>query len=502
MNPATAGPGRSAANDRPPRQSLGERWSGFATAMLALPRYGARLVWLSAAAIREDRRRKHVARTAQEIEFLPPILEVMERPLSPTLKWVMRACYGFFTVAIIGAAFAKTEIHVRVRGKLEPVSGETVVRPLHGGRVVGLEVREGEKVWRGQPLLEFDRTEQEAQLESNQVKIQQRVLTQARILAALDHLETGEHPAPLQADGLASPYLVTVQNAILDSDVRAFEHMLQEQRKRIGALQARHDGLVGQTEMLVEAVDLYDRKMQRMQGLVEKKWASLRVAERDKLGLLEAKGRQNTINSQIEQVAEQILSTEMSFRRTVNDRRRRLNSELETTLNQLAELHSRERTLAMLLKERAIVAPFDGEVQRVSEAVRSGVLQAGEAAFVLVNTSEPVIMRGHVPNADVNHVKVGQTARIKFESFDYSDFGVMDGRIEWIAPGSETVKELGDVYAVTISLARDWMERDGRRHPVRAGMTARAGIVTGERTLLAWFLAPFEKAFGDAFHEK
>lgn len=457
-------------------------------------------------AYRDDRRPKRLERKSEEIEFLPPMLEVLEKPLSPTLMWLMRLGYVTFTLAVVSAYFVTTEIYAEAVGKIEPVSGETAVAAVSGGRVAAVFVREGERVKKGAPLIELSRTEQEADLKEVTIGIGQRVLTRARLLAALEHLETGR----LLRGGLAahsgedvfSARMVTLQTSLLESDVNMFEQALQARRKQIDALAVRHETLRERTAVIERVLEVYQQRASRVQELWDEGIANINQAESGLLKLLEMQEQERRISGERDQMADELAAAELSFREAVNARRRDLSTKLERVEAELDNLRSRERALRARLDERLVIAPFDAVVQKVRDNVHSGVLRSGDVAMLLLNTSEEMVMQAHVSNADISTVTIGQRVRIKLESFDYADYGVLGGEIASISPNAETVEGQGLIYPVTIALDREWMEHDGRQLPLLPGMQGVAGVVTGERTLLAWFLAPFEKAFSDAFHER
>ena len=490
-------------------------------------RYVSSLGKIALSAYREDRRRKRLDRQAQEIEFLPPMLEVLEKPVSPTLMWLMRLGYVTFTLAVVSSYFVTTEIYAEATGKLAPVSGETAIAAVSGGRVAGVFVREGERVKKGAPLLELSRTEQEADLKEITIGIGQRVLTRARLLAALEHLETGRLPEEGLAahiddtvfsartlyqtldprhfhidKGVFSARMITLQTSLLQSDVNMFEQSLKARRKQIDALTVRRETSQERAALIKKVSEVYEQRASRVQDLWDKGAVNISQVESGLLKLLEIQEQEARISGEMDQMADELAAAELSFREAVNARRRDLATRLERVEAELDNLRSRERAVQARLDERLVIAPFDAVVQKVRDNVHSGVLRSGDVAMVLLNTGEAMVMQAHLSNADISTVNVGQRVRIKLESFDYADYGILGGKIDSISPNAETVEGRGLVYPVTIALDREWMEQGGRRFPLIPGMQGVAGVVTGERTLLAWFLAPFENAFSDAFHER
>src|SRR5450631_825219 len=68
--------------------------------------------------------------TAEEREFLPATIELIETPLSPTLRFTAWALCGLVTVAIIWASLSHIDMVAVADGKVVPLGQVKVVQPL------------------------------------------------------------------------------------------------------------------------------------------------------------------------------------------------------------------------------------------------------------------------------------------------------------------------------------------------------------------------------------
>src|SRR5262249_22461795 len=120
---------------------------------------------------------KAPARSAEEREFLPAALEVIETPASPTLRLTGCGICALIAAAIAWASFARIDMVAVADGKVVPLGQVKVVQPLETAMIRAIHVDEGDHVTAGQLLVDLDPTEARADLDA---------LIYNRIQAALD----------------------------------------------------------------------------------------------------------------------------------------------------------------------------------------------------------------------------------------------------------------------------------------------------------------------------
>src|SRR5262249_54011017 len=95
-------------------------------------------------------------RTAEEREFLPAAMEVVETPASPTLRLTAWALCGLITAAIAWASLAHIDMVAVADGKVVPLGQVKVVQPLETAMIRAIHVDEGDHVTAGQLLVDLD----------------------------------------------------------------------------------------------------------------------------------------------------------------------------------------------------------------------------------------------------------------------------------------------------------------------------------------------------------
>ena len=101
-----------------------------------------------------DRNRKPI----DEHEFLPAALEIMEKPPSPGLRILMLTLCSLFAIALLWSFIGRVDVVAVASGKTLPVANVKLIQPIEIGAVRAIHVRNGQRVRKGQLLIELDPT--------------------------------------------------------------------------------------------------------------------------------------------------------------------------------------------------------------------------------------------------------------------------------------------------------------------------------------------------------
>src|SRR5271156_3703766 len=101
---------------------------------------------------------RRARRLAQEREFLPAALEIIETPASPAGRAIGYAIVLFFAIALAWACIGKVDVIATARGKIIPSARTKWIQPLEIGTVRAIHVQEGQAVQAGDLLIELDPT--------------------------------------------------------------------------------------------------------------------------------------------------------------------------------------------------------------------------------------------------------------------------------------------------------------------------------------------------------
>jgi hemolysin D len=163
-------------------------------------------------------------------------------------------------------------------------------------------------------------------------------------------------------------------------------------------------------------------------------------------------------------------------------------------------IKAQQRTRLQLL-----TAPVDGTVQQLAVHTVGSVVTPAQALLVVVPADSHLEIEAMVPNRDIGFVHVGQKAEIKVDTFNFTRYGLLHGRVLSVSqdaiarhkphdpssdksPGAEssTSEPKGQelVYAARISLDRTKMQVEENLVNLSPGMAVTVEVKTGSRTVL------------------
>lgn len=214
---------------------------------------------------------------------------------------------------------------------------------------------------------------------------------------------------------------------------------------------------------------------------------------------------QNDLRStrgQIQQIQAAIVQAEQN--RTLNTQN--LKRDTLDALRQANEQIDQYRSQTDKAKQRkqlmTLQSPVNGTVQELATYTIGGVVQAAQKIMVVVPDDEKMEVEALVLNKDIGFVEQGQDAVIKIESFPYTRYGYLTGKVKSISHDATTHEQLGLVYTAIVSLDKNHLNIDGKTVNLTAGMNVSAEIKTGKRRVLDYLLSPLQTKIDESFRER
>jgi hemolysin D len=129
-----------------------------------------------------------------------------------------------------------------------------------------------------------------------------------------------------------------------------------------------------------------------------------------------------------------------------------------------------------------------------------------------------------VPNRDIGFIHSGQEAQIKVDTFNFSRYGLVHGKVSSVSPDAivrekpqnkngndksqgaenDTSEPSGQelVYAARVSLDKTQMEVDDHMVDLLPGMAVTVEIKTGSRRIISYLLSPLMRYKQDSLRER
>jgi len=160
----------------------------------------------------------------------------------------------------------------------------------------------------------------------------------------------------------------------------------------------------------------------------------------------------------------------------------------------LNELESQISRAKVTLKYQNIKAPVDGMVFDL-KATAGYVTPPNQTVPLLkIVPKDFLVAEVNVTNKDIGFVREGMKSEVRIDSFPYSEFGDIKGKVESIGSDALPPNEVDRFYRfpVRISLDTQYLKSQNRTIPLQSGMSVTANIkVREKRTVMSLFTELF-----------
>ncbi|QDL07544.1 hemolysin D [Brasilonema octagenarum UFV-E1] len=164
--------------------------------------------------------------------------------------------------------------------------------------------------------------------------------------------------------------------------------------------------------------------------------------------------------------------------------------ELTTVQGQLEQAQKQQ-------EKETIKAPVTGTIYRI-KATR-GPVQSGEELVSILPEGEELLLEVKVLNRDIGFIREGMKAKVKMATFPFQEFGIIDGEVVQVSPNAIVDKEMGLVFPTRIKLSKHSIMAQGQEVTFTPGMTANGEIVTRKKSILTFLIEPITRRFSEAF---
>lgn len=171
------------------------------------------------------------------------------------------------------------------------------------------------------------------------------------------------------------------------------------------------------------------------------------------------------------------------------------------------ELQSVERQLEQAKNQRKnqiITAPISGRVYNIKIHQGQAIVQSGEELLSILPEGKEPLLEVDLPNQYKAFVHEKMKAKVKIDSLNYQEFGIIDGEVIYVSPNAVVKdKDSGKaVYSTRIRLNPVMLKKRGLDKQLAAGMTAEGDIVMRQKSVLSLLLEPVTRKFDDVFSRK
>lgn len=446
-----------------------------------------------------------VKRERNESEFLPAHLELIDTPVSSLPRWVAKAIMLFFVIAAIWAYLGKVEIVAVAPGKILPNLRSKTIQPIETAIVKQVYVRNGQHVNKGDLLVELTTLGVEADLSQAESALKLALLNQLRQEALAQAIQQDANPILDQQIALQyrlDQKLFTQEQRLANSQ---FNTWLAEKHKLIANIEQKktekntiefevkkYTGMLKyETERRNDFLKLYKKGHASKHELFS--YENRVIELENEIHIQQSKIYE--INAQLEQANKEFQAFIEAFERDVLVELRNANKEVEQLRLEVEKNSQRQRS-------SFIYAPVDGSVQQLQTYTIGGVVTTAQPLMTIVPKDEQLEIEVMISNKDIGFVKLEQDVVIKVEAFPYTRYGHINGKLSSLSFDAVQDENLGLIFPATITMEKSYLNVEGQKIPLMAGMAVTTEIKTGSRNVLDYLLSPIKEIVDESLKER
>lgn len=431
-------------------------------------------------------------------DFLPAVLEVQETPPSPLGRLLLWVIMVLFVIVVCWSSLSKVDIVATTRGKLVVNELSRPVNTAVTAEIVAVLVKEGQHVEKGQPLIKLNSKSLLAQLEENLLQQQINRFHIARLTLLYEHYLN--HPAPMTLPTelqTESPILAKQISMLLQAEVEDDYKEKEVFKLNQQVLMAQIENYQAQKEMAENLLPIYEEQHQALDVLYKKNMTSKDSLLEVKKKYLEAKFTVSAAEAKVKEMRASYAQIDTQIKSHVADKIKEVEQEKIQKLNQNHLLSVQQKQLEALIEQYELKAPIAGIVESLAYRDAGAAVEAPQELLKIVPENEKLIAEVLVSNQDIGFLRKNQSVTVKIDTFDFTRYGWIEGKLLTISSDAIEDKDLGLVYKAVIELSKNHLIIDDQAVNLEPGMSISAEIITGQRTLLSYLLSPMMEALDD-----
>lgn len=413
------------------------------------------------------------------------------------------------TFGVFGAwsYFAPLDSAALAPGYVSVKFDSKTVQHLDGGIVKELNVREGTFVESGDILIRLDTTQLRAEKEILMGQMFTFKALESRLIAEQTAKAEVIYPEVLASspDPRAQEAMI-VQNQIFTArnDARAGERSVLKQR--VQQLRKRLVGLESQRTSKEDLKVSLNDEIEELKDLLSDGFADKQKLRERERQFTDAVGVSGELTAEQAATEVQIGETELEIIQLDKQHAEKVANELSEVQAQLFDVTQKLIAVEDKLAKSDIRAPVTGTVLGLEIHTEGGVVTPGEPIMNIVPSGDELAVIAEVAPSDIDRVKVGLEAEIRFSSFSQSMTPKLTGEVVHVSPDRFMRETDGSYYyEARLEVTQESMQKlteFNEELTIMPGMPVETLISTGERSLIDYLSKPITDAFKRSFLEE
>jgi hemolysin D len=436
-----------------------------------------------------------------EAQFLPAALSLRDTPVHPAPRITLWLIMAFVLIVLLWAIFGRIDVVATAVGKIIPNDRTKVIQPMETAVVKAIHVRDGQEVKPGQLLIELDATSAAAdsdRLRNETLTAQLEALRAQALLSALEH---GMPPKLKPLIGVDAGRLLAEQSQATGQYREYLARQLQLQAE-ITRRQAELQSTQDQVTKLEQTAPIARQRAQDYQKLVKENFVSQHGYLEREQARIEQEQDLASSRSHVVEIRAQLVESQRQQATLEAETRRQLLDQLNLASQKAVSLEQELIKAEQRSRLMHLTAPVAGTVQQLAVSTVGGVVTPAQPLMVIVPKENVLEVEAMLPNKDIGFVNPGQDAEVKVETFPFTKYGTLHGRIIQVSSDAIQDEKLGLIYSTRVRLGRDTIRVENKTVRLTPGMAVTVEVKTGTRRVIEYFLSPLMQVTSESLRER
>jgi hemolysin D len=431
------------------------------------------------------------------LEYQSPSTAIINMPMPRLARGFTLTLSSMIAVLCVLTGVIEVDRVVTAPGIVVARASTIVVQPLDTAIVRSIEVDPGDVVHAGQVLARLDPTFATADLGALVAQVSTLQAQVSRMQAEIEN-------RPFTYTGL-DPNMA-FQASIYGQRQAEFNYKLENYQQKADSLSATIARANADITNFGDRLS-YAKTLEQMRKDLE------RLNVGSKINTLSAMDTRAQMQDSLDNARQQQLGAQRDLAALIAERNGFIqnwhNDIGEKLTDALSKLSDARESLNKAQLHRQLVelrAEQDGTVMTVAKVSVGSVLNPGQEFITLVPTNAPLEIEANIAGSDDGHVSLGDPVDIKFDTFQYSRYGLAHGIVRIVSPDSFSAQNeqrnptgavpmpqqaqgaQGVWYRSRITLDQIDLHNTPANFHLSPGMPVTADIRVGKQTLLRYML--------------
>ena len=401
----------------------------------------------------------------------------------------------FFIIFLSWAAFSQIDETIKGTGKVVPSGQTKVIQNLEGGIVSSILVNEGDNVKKGDTIYNLSNAFFSADSITKEIDLLTFQAILIRLDALIENKTVVDFPEELKQK---IPEIVENETKIFYEDLENNQRKIEIARDQFN----QKDYKLRETKIrfnnLSIELNLAMENMKILDELLNKKVASRKeyIAELSKKQSIvtqieETRNSIPILQEELEEARKKIASAESENKSKLLSKY----TEVKTEINKLVE---KNKANADREQRKSVISPVNGIINKLYFYTEGGIVKPGDKLAEITPIEDNLTIEAKIKSSDRAFIWEGQDVSIEITAYDFSRYGLLNGKLISISPDSFEDKN-GSIYYIA-KINAD-VNSFGEELPILPGMVANVNILTGKKTVLEYILKPLKDIRKNALSE-